>query len=281
MKRILIIFIFQLFFLPCMALEFDLSVDEEIRKNYNPSKLELETLPPIPMVEPTKQVQPITSIPNSPAIPLNNKGAIATKKPPVSNIDKSTAIRIKKGTKFIVKSNQLVSDSSRVGTRLSFVSQKPVTQRYITVPQGTNFYGSVVDSHLPQISGNGGLIELMIDGMNYKGSTYSVKAKITKVNNKKIFVNNIKGQRSYIKNLTKQVDKGQKFYRKSRNVSAKFSDNPIGLIIAPVPTIVGMGVYAVNLVGSPIVGFFSKGGRISIPAGTQFEIKILEDAYLY
>ena len=238
-------------------------------------------MPPIPIVEPTKEKPPITSIPSSPAIVPKGELSAPDRKPIISNIDKSTAIKVKRGTKFIVKSNQPLSDGSGVGTRVTFISQKPVTQRYITIPAGTTFYGEVVDSHLPQISGNGGLVELIIDGFGYKGSTYGMKAKVTKVNDKKVFVNNIKGQRKYMKNVAKQVDKGQNFYKKTRRTSAKLSDNPFGTIIAPIPTVVGMGVYAVNLVGSPVVSFFNRGGRIWIPAGSTFEIKLLEDAYIY
>ena len=275
------IVIFSVMVMPCLALEFDVSVDEEIRKNYNPSKLELENLPPVPNVKPTKQTQPITSVPKSPVIPP--KGALipADKKPIVHSADKSTMVKLKKGTKFKVVSEQSVSDASRIGARISFVSQNSVTQRYITVLKGTTFYGEVVDAHLPQMSGNGGLIELKIDSMLYKGSTYGVNAKVTKVNGRKVFVNNIKGQRKYMKNVVKQVDKGENFYKKTRRVSGKLSDNPVGLFVAPVPTLVGMGAYAVNLVGSPIVSIFNKGGRISIPAGSEFEIKLVEDAYLY
>jgi len=41
-----------------------------------------------------------------------------------------------------------------------------------------------------------------------------------------------------------------------------------------------MGVYAVNLVGSPLFSIGSKGGRLTIPAGSEFEIKLLDDIYL-
>lgn len=280
-KFLTIIVISSVMIMPSWALEFDVSVDEEIRKNYNPSKLELESLPPVPNVKPTKQAQPVTSIPKAPAIPPKGVLTPADKKPIVHSSDKSTMVKLKKGTKFKVVSEQSVSDASRVGARISFVSQNSVTQRYITVLKGTTFYGEVVDAHLPQMSGNGGLIELKIDSMLYKGSTYGVNAKITKVNGKKVFVNNIKGQRKYMKNVVKQVDKGEIFYKKTRRVSGKLLDNPVGLIVAPVPTLVGMGAYAVNLVGSPIVSLFNKGGRISIPAGSEFEIKLVEDAYLY
>ena len=267
--------------MPVTALEFDVSVDEEIRKNYNPSKLELENLPPVPSVKPTKQSSPVTSIPKTPAIPPSGKLQPATSKPVITNVDKSTAIRIKKGTKFKVKSYQAVSDASRPGTRLSFVTQNSVTQRYVTIPQGTVLKAEVVDSHLPQATGNGGLIVLDIDGIVFKGTTYGVDGKVTKANNKKIFVHNIQGQRKYWKNVAKQVGKCQNFYKKTRRVSAKLADNPVGLIIAPIPTVFGMGVYAINLAGSPLFAIGAKGGRISIPAGSEFEIKLLDDVYLW
>ena len=39
-------------------------------------------------------------------------------------------------------------------------------------------------------------------------------------------------------------------------------------------------IYSINLVGSPIFAIWAKGSRISIPAGSEFEIKLLEDVYL-
>ncbi len=264
------------------ALEFDLSVDEEIRKNYNPSKLELEGLPPLPNIKPTNpapQSNPTPQTVTKPQVPKNTLTP-ADKKPVITKIDKSTAIRLKKGTKFKVRSYQTISDSTREGTRISFVSQNPVTQRYVTIPQGTVFKGEIADSHTPQKTGNGGLIVLEIDSMVYKGSTIRLNAKITKVGKKKIFLNNIKGKRLYWKGVAKQIDKGEKFYKKTRRTSAKLADNPVGILVSPVPTVTGMALYAVNFVGSPFLALFSEGGRITIPAGTEFEIKLIEDAFL-
>ena len=101
-----------------------------------------------------------------------------------------------------------------------------------------------------------------------------------KTNLKKVFLNNIKGKRGYIKGISTQVDRGENFYKKTRRTSAKLADNPVGLIIAPIPTIFGAVIYSINLVGSPIFAIWAKGSRISIPAGSEFEIKLLEDVYL-
>lgn len=278
----------------CFAFELDTSVDEEIRRNYNPSALE-QNLPTLPRTSPN-QFQSSTSkttntagnktgstpsVPKSQPISQPSKPQLVIKK--MENdykYDKSTAIRIKKGTKFRVRSNCVISDYQREGTRVSFTSIKPVTQRYITINEGTRFNGVVENSHLPQYSGNGGLIVLLVDGMVVNGSTKSIHAKITKANLKKVFFNNIKGKRGYIKGVSRQVDKGENFYKKTRRTSAKLADNPVGIIISPIPTIAGMAVYAVNFVGSPIFAIWAKGSRISIPAGSEFEIKLLEDVYL-
>lgn len=274
----------------CFAFELDTSVDEEIRKNYNPSALE-QNLPALPKTAPSQSATTKTTVtttnkttpvvPKTQPISQPSKPQLVIKK--MDNdykFDKSTAIRIKKGTKFRVKSNCVISDYQREGTRVSFTSIKPVTQRYITINEGTRFNAVVEDSHLPQFTGNGGLIVLMVDGIVVNGSTKSVHAKITKANMKKVFLNNIKGKRGYIKGVSRQVDKGENFYKKTRRTSTKLADNPVGLIISPIPTVFGAVVYAVNLVGSPVFAIWAKGSRISIPAGSEFEIKLLEDVYL-
>lgn len=274
----------------CFAFELDTSVDEEIRKNYNPSALE-QNLPALPKTAPSQSATTKTTVTTT-----NKTPPVVPKTQPVSQpskpqlvikkmdndykFDKSTAIRIKKGTKFRVKSNCVISDYQREGTRVSFTSIKPVTQRYITINEGTRFNAVVEDSHLPQFTGNGGLIVLMVDGIVVNDSTKSVHAKITKANMKKVFLNNIKGKRGYIKGVSRQVDKGENFYKKTRRTSTKLADNPVGLIISPIPTVFGAVVYAVNLVGSPVFAIWAKGSRISIPAGSEFEIKLLEDVYL-
>lgn len=291
-KNISTIFIiFLLLATPVFALELDTSVDDEIRRTYDPSKLE-QTLPSLPRTSPSQSVQtsqPVKTTQPQPSAPPKTLPVSQEAKPQLGvksfqneyKYDKSTAIRIKKGTKFRVKSNSVISDYLKEGARVSFSSVKPVTQRYITVPAGTKFMAVVEDSHQPQMSGNGGLVVLMVDSITVNGQTRSVHGKITKANMKKIFFNNMKGKRSYWNGVAKQIDKGENFYKKTRRTSSKLADNPVGILISPIPVVTGMVVYAVNLVGSPVFALFSKGGRISIPAGSEFEIKLLEDVYLY
>lgn len=281
--------------LPAFCLELDLSVDEEIRKNYNPSKLELDALPPVPGV---KSSTPKPAVPKQ-TVPKSTTNAQPPKSLPVSETPSSigrvqktmpktnvssenfTAIKIKKGTKFRVVSKTKVSDWSQSGARMTFVSLAPVTQRYITIPQGTTFKAVVVDSHPPQGAGNGGLIVIKADQMVFKGSTYSINAKITKANSKKIFFNNIKGKRGYLKGIAKSIEPGGRFYRKAMRGTSKLAQNPWTFILTPFTVAAGVVVYGVNIVGSPLFAMFSKGGHITVPAGVQYEIKLLDDIYMY
>ena len=272
--------------MPVFALDLDTSVDDEIRRTYDPSKLE-QSLPSLPKTAPSQNTSP-KNMP-APQTPPKSLPVTPDAKPQIGvkkfqndfKYDKSTAIRIKKGTKFRVKSNSVISDYLKEGARVSFTSVKPVTQRYVTITEGTRFTAVVKNSHMPQFTGNGGLIVLMVDSMTFNGQTRSVRAKITKANLKKIFFNNIKGKRAYWKGVAKQIDKGENFYKKTRRTSRKLADNPVGILISPIPTITGILVYAVNFAGSPLFAIWYKGGRISIPAGSEFEIKLLEDVYLY
>ena len=123
-------------------------------------------------------------------------------------------------------------------------------------------------------------MEIEITGAYINNNSFGADGKITKANHKKIFFNNIKGKRQYWKGVVKQVNKGQNFYNKTRSAASKLSQNPITNIISSVPTIFGAGVYVVNLIGSPIFSIGSKGERLTIPAGAEFEIKLKEDLYL-
>lgn len=293
MKKIFFLLLLNVFLgNQAFALELDLSVDEEIRKNYNPSKLEQQNLPPLPKTT-GSQSKTITTQPRpaQTTISAPPKTVPSTLEPVIKKVNKNlpgstltkddfTAIKIKKGTKFRVKSNAIVSDYLHEGSKVSFTSLTPVYQKYITIPAGAVLRASVKDVHQPQMTGNGGLVVLVLESITFNGKTYSAHGKVTKANHKKIFVNNIKGKRQYWKGVANQIDKGENFYKKTRKTSSKLADNPIGVIISPIPTIIGIATYGVNLVLSPVISIAHKGGRISIPAGSEFEFKVQENIYL-
>ena len=269
LKNIFIIF-FALFCTatPALSLEFDTSVDEEIKKKYNSSKLEYDVLPNLPK----------TSTPSS--VPKTNP-TYTEVKPQITTVDKKDAKQIPSGTKFQAKSNQTISDWSKEGGTVSFTTTSPVYKNGVTIPTGTKIYGTITDSHRPQAGGNGGLVVLRLNSIAYNGQNFAINAKITKANSKKIFFNNIKGKHQYWKGVAKQIDKGEAFFSKSRRTANKMADNPILIILSPIPTVVGYVGYAGYTVLSPLTGLTNKGGNISIPAGSSFEIKLLDKAYVY
>lgn len=260
--------------LPVMSYELDMSVDEEIKKKYDSDKLKYN-LPPLPKTTPTSSP---SSVGQSSALKTTPVYSVSV--PNVTKVTSKDGLKIPYGTKFQVHSNQPISDWQRSGTNISFTSYAPVYKGAVSIPSGTKFYGVIEESHRPQKTGNGGLVVIRITRMSYNGRTFSVNAKITKANSKKIFFNNIKGKRQYLKGVANQIDKGEAFYKKSRKTSAKMADNPILVILSPIPTIAGFAGYSVCTILSPLTALTSTGSSLSIPSGSSFEIKLLEAAYV-
>lgn len=283
-KILLSIIAMQLVVNTALALELDMSVDEEIRKKYDSSKLENTVLPPLPKIDNSQnKTTPInnTTTQQTTSIPKVTPTYTTEVRPQITPADKKGTIKIFRWTTFETKSNQKINNWLSVGSSVSFTTTAPVYKKNITIPTGTIFKGTITDVHKPQATGNGGLVVIKITSMTFNGKTYPVNAKITKANAKNIYLNNIKGQRQYWANAGKQVDKGEAFYQRARKTSTKLANNPIGIIISPIPTIVGVAGYTVSTAISPITSIFAKGGNVSIPTGSSFEIRLNESAYIY
>jgi hypothetical protein len=247
-----------------------MSVDEEIKKKYNTTKLEDEILPPLPNITNTT-----TSTSSSTKSTSNTAAA-----PKITQITANNGIKIPNRTKFQAKSIQKISDLTPKGTQVSFATTTPVSKPYITIPAGTKIYGTVVNSHKPQITGNGGLIIVEINKINYNGKNYELDGKITKAANKKIFFNRIKGKRGYISGVKTQINKGDNFYSKTKKVSTRMSSNAFLVVLSPIPRTVGFVSSAVCTIISPITGLSGKGKDISINSGSNFELKLQKPAYV-
>ena len=281
-NSLIIFFSLMVTSMPVLALDLDLSVDEEIKKKYDTSKLQYDVLPALPKVDSTKTItpqKPATSSTTTTAVPKATP-TYTVEAPNVTKADLKNAIKIPAGTKFQVRSDQKISDWLRTGNTLSFTTYAPVYKSYISVPVGSKIYGRIEDVHRPQKTGNGGLVVIRITSIIYNGKSIPVNGKITKADSKHIYLNNIKGQHQYWKNVGKQIDKGEAFYRKTRKTSTKLANNPLGVIISPIPTIVGFVGYTGATVLSPLTALTSTGGSLTIPAGSSFEVKLIENAYI-
>ncbi len=288
LNRLIITFIvINLIQYPALAvLDIDMSVDQEIRRQYNPNKIENDLLPPLPdnlkndiplkpnfpTQQPTKPTSSNSNINKTTTIPLKE-----------ANIPKSSGQKLvlKRGTKFTVRLTSGISDRMSAGTKIYFRLSKPIKTKYFSLPENTRFVGVVVDSHTPQISGNGGLLVIKIDNVVINGRTQEINAKVTKANYKKIFFNNIKGKHTYWRSVEKSIKPGKRFYDKTWATTKKLANSNMTVIFSPFTLVAGVMVFGVNIIGSPLFAMFSKGGNLSIPANTPFELKLLENTTIY
>ena len=263
----------------------DDSINDLIIKEYDANALRDKYMPALPdslknehKIKPTAP-SPSTQ-PETPASEKNIKTDIKEIPTPITPV-KSSTVTVKKGTKFKLRIDQAIDDSINIGTKVYFTSLYPESSKYITIPAGTRFIGTVQDAHLPQITSNGGLLVISIDEFIYKGHSYPIEAQIINVGNKRIFYNNIKGKHSYWANIAKSTKPGRKFYAKTWKLTKEFANDGLEVILTPITFVSGATVLAVNTVAAPAIAFFSKGGRLFINKGTHFKIKLLENSMVH
>ncbi len=260
MKKIITaILLFFIINTTASAVEFDSSIDASIRKDYN---VEENDLPPLPSGI-TASENPITSSASSVYKPTGK------------------TYTLKHGTQINLSSQKNISDWQQKGYRISFAAKQGIVSKEgAVIPSGTIFKGIITDSHRPQITGNGGLIELKIDEIYYNGIMSKIETKVSLANSKKVFRGNIKGQRLYWKNFSKVMTPGKKVFSATQTCASVMAPIPVVNILSVVPLITGAAVYTVNLAAAPIIAVFTKGGSLSLPAGTNFNIKILNDTQI-
>lgn len=293
------------------ASEFDMSVDDEIRKNYNPEKLEQDVgLPPLPKdidnaykqddikpianVKATQPTQPKTVTKPQVTAPIKAqpqeqilKGDATTDNLPVkiskeqinSAVVSNKAV-LKKGTKINAKLLDNISDKTKKGTRVRFISQYPVTTTYFTIPMGTEFYGRVVDSHAPQFLANGGLIKIHITSVIINGTVQPLDAFVIRANHKMIFFNNIKGKRKYLSSMIKSTAGGRHYFGKMIRLTGTLASDGSSIFVAPFSLLVGLVGVGGNILVSPVLGLCHKGDSIKINNGTVFVLKLKQEMFI-
>lgn len=263
-----------------LALELDTSVDDEIRKKYNPSKLEQDmALPALPKIlnesNNYKNVNSSNNVVKTPAVSNATLPRVTYTKASQS------VMRLKKGTRIKLRLMNNVSDLTQKGAKLSFSSIHPVKTKSFTIPEGTIFKGYVANSHKPQLSGNGGLIVININSMVVNDEVQPINARVVRANSKHIFKNNIKGKRTYMKNVVSMVKPGHRFYLKMLNIAASHMSRTSGFIITPLSLASGVVVLGSDVICSPVVSLFKKGGSISLREGSEIEVKLNQDIFIY
>lgn len=291
LNRIFIsLIIFNMMCLPAFAvLDIDASVDYEIRRKYNPNKIENDLLPNLPDKlkndKPLQSNEDFTKPYNKPT-QANTKTTQAPKRQVVTQQPQKyksygQTLALRRGTSFTIRNTSAISDKMTAGTKVYFKLPKSIKTKYFTLPENTRFVGVISDSHTPQLTGNGGLIVIRIEKVIINGKTQEVCGKVTKANYKHIYFNNIKGKRKYWSNLAKSITPGKKFNDKMWKATKKLAGEGVTFIFSPFTLASGLVVFGANIVASPVIAIFSKGGSISIPADTAFRIKLTEDVTIY
>lgn len=269
------------------AAALDTSVDDEIRKKYNPSKLEQDmALPALPRFlqvnsNSNNEIKPVSNITKPTASPVSNVKQTNNVKQMDYYKSEQSAIRLKKGTRIKLRLQNSVSDSTQKGAKLTFSSIYPVKTKYMTIPAGTMFQGFVLKSHKPQLSGNGGLIVISINSMILNDEVQPINAKVIRANKKHIFRNNIKGKRTYLKSVVNSAKPGFRFYNKMVRVSTRYVHRTSGVIITPLSLASGVVVLGGDVIAAPVVSLFKKGGRITLREGSEIDAKLMQDVFVY
>lgn len=274
------------------ALDLDATVDDEIRKNYNPNKLVEDSGVNHSALEKNLKAD-IVAVPDSlpdenlPELPkiINTNKYSDVKDDTITPKTKYVPyqggnIRVYAGTSFNIVNVTGISDWQSKGTKVTFKTKKNIFGKNYTIPSGTSFEGEIVESHKPQITCNGGLVVILVKTMIYKNQRIPINAYVTRANDKKIFFNNIKGDRTYLKTMWKKGNWGRELFGKMCTVSVGLGAAGPTLVLTPFPIAYGTICLGASAITSPITAFFSKGQHISIPANSNFRIKLTEDVLL-
>jgi len=253
----------------------DFSIDTELKQKYDLKAVE-EDLPPLPSVYYDEKKSGSKVKNNIEEITVPKK----TLQSSVTTITTPTA-KIDSGKKFKAKNLTTVSSSTPEGAKITFETVCEQQFGKVVIPAKTRLRAVVTDSHPPQFTGNGGLVVLNINEMVYNGQSFPISAKITSVDGKNIFFNNIKGKHTYKKGMAKAIKPAGHFMSKMWKTTCRLSQNMPEALLTPVTLLTGAVVYAGGVGVSPLVAFFSKGGPLNIPANTHFTIKLTDDAYMY
>ena len=252
------------------AFDLDETVDDDIRKKYNTEDENLPALPAITKSQEYSKNQPSNISPT-------------TAKPQITTTSQPTykgTIKVKSGTTFEVASSQAISDWQREGTPVKFKTKTAIYGKNYTIPANTVFSGEIVSSHQPQISCNGGLVSIRIYSMYLNGHKIPINAYITRANDKIILLNNIKGERNYLKTTWKKGNWGRTLFNKMMTLTINLGGEGSTILLSPFPLAYGTICLGLNTITSPICAFFSKGGHVSIPAGKAFKIKLIDDTFI-
>ncbi len=190
------------------------------------------------------------------------------------------AIKLEKGRKFIVRSEQPMNSESPIGTLIDFTVIRDVDIFYNGTPSKVVFTGEIIENKPPRLGGRSSTLKLLINKIKVDNITYPAEAYITKMGKKQIFAGVLAGAPVYFMNLGDVANKGTVTIDKVYKDPCQYSCESITSVLRPAYYLGGAILQLADLLISPIVCFFLPGKEIDIPEKTAFEIKLENDISL-
>ncbi len=186
-----------------------------------------------------------------------------------------TAVKLKKGRTFVVKSDLRLSSDISSGTPVKFESLQKESIFYPKSASKVYFKGHVVKTKSPGYAGKSGRVKIALEKITVDNITYPVKALITKRENQRVFMNSLAGNSIYLANLGDTLNSG--------TINSSYKDPceshlcDTGTLTRPLVYLGAAALQAADLLISPVASFFKQGKELNIPENTYFEIKLDED----
>lgn len=189
-------------------------------------------------------------------------------------------IKISKGTKFHVKSKQEISDKTKNGTKVAFESVYPETIFYNHSPSKLLFKGKVIKSRDPQAGCNGGLVKIKVDKMTVGNITYPINGMITRINDKRVLFNNIKGNSAFLNNTINAANMKNGTFRNLYQEPCTKICGDGNALVAPIFLLSGAILQTSNLLLSPVAALFKSGENLNIQKNSDFIIKLEDNVFV-
>lgn len=187
-------------------------------------------------------------------------------------------VRLEKGRKFIVISEQNLNNNNVSGIPVIFKSVQKEYLAYDRPPANIVFKGKIEKTKGPRRFGKSGTVKVLLEKMTIDTITYPVEALISKIDNKNVYGNTIVASPCYLANLANTANDG---------VIHSTIKDPCGSDTCTTKTFAKPLVFAgaaalqlADLLLLPFAAAFKKGTDVNIPLNTYFEIKLDKDLYV-
>lgn len=187
-------------------------------------------------------------------------------------------IKLEKGRKFFVISEQNLNNNSVEGIPVRFDSVQKEYLAYNKAPSKITFHGIIEKAAKPRLAGKSGTVKVKLEKITVDNITYPVEALITKMDNKNVHMGVLVAPSKYLNNLADTANDG--IIHNSIKDPCGSDTCSISTIKKPFVFLGAAALQAADLLLSPIVAIGKRGNDVYIPLNTYFEIKLDKELYV-